>query len=53
MPMLEWIGKRVVVNHHHDVPFRLLKEETKLAVGGAGDGNLLVEVSNQRGLAVQ
>ena len=26
MPILHWIGKDKVVNHHHDVPFRLLKK---------------------------
>ncbi|MFZ0497069.1 MAG: hypothetical protein WBE80_16510 [Methylocella sp.] len=24
MPILDWIGKKVVVNHHRDVPYRLL-----------------------------
>lgn len=46
MPTLEWIGKRSVVNHHREVPFRLLKEEAKLSVGGTGSGNLLVEGDN-------
>lgn len=27
MPILHWIGKDKVVNHHHDVPFRLLKKD--------------------------
>lgn len=27
MPTLHWVGKDKVVNHHHDVPFRLLKKE--------------------------
>lgn len=27
MPTLTWIGKDKVVNHHHDVPFRVLKHE--------------------------
>lgn len=27
MPTLHWIGKEKVINHHHDVPFRLLKKE--------------------------
>lgn len=27
MPTLTWVGKDKVVNHHHDVPFRVLKAE--------------------------
>lgn len=27
MPTLHWIGKEKVINHHHDVPFRLLKKQ--------------------------
>ena len=27
MPTLSWVGKEKVVNHHHDVPFRVLKKE--------------------------
>lgn len=27
MPTLTWIGKEKVVNHHHDVPFRVLRHE--------------------------
>lgn len=27
MPTLHWVGKDKVVNHHHDVPFRLLNRE--------------------------
>ena len=27
MPTLHWVGKDKVVNHHHDVPFRLLNHE--------------------------
>ena len=27
MPTLHWVGKDKVVNHHHDVPFRLLKKQ--------------------------
>lgn len=25
MPTLNWIGKDAVINHHHEVKFRLLK----------------------------
>ncbi len=27
MPILHWVGKDKVVNHHYDVPFRLLKKQ--------------------------
>lgn len=27
MPVLQWVGKDKVVNHHYDVPFRLLKKQ--------------------------
>lgn len=27
MPTLHWVGKDKVVNHHHEVPFRLLKKQ--------------------------
>ena len=27
MPTLTWVGKDKVVNHHHDVPFRVLNKE--------------------------
>ena len=32
MPTLNWIGKDAVVNHHNQVPFRLLKCNEKLSV---------------------
>lgn len=28
MPILTWVGKDKVVNHHHDVPFRVLRPES-------------------------
>jgi hypothetical protein len=31
MPTLNWIGKEAVVNHHQQVPFRLLKDVPDLA----------------------
>ena len=27
MPTLTWVGKDKVVNHHHDVPFRILNKQ--------------------------
>jgi adenine-specific DNA-methyltransferase len=46
MPTLDWIGKKAVLNHHREVPYRLLKCDGKLSVGDAGSGNLLVEGDN-------
>ena len=52
MPTLDWIGKRAVVNHHRELPYRLLHCDPTLSAGvpaGAGDpaaGNLLVEGDN-------
>ncbi len=46
MPTLNWIGKEAVVNHHQQVPFRLLKDVSDLACGQPGDGNLIVQGDN-------
>jgi len=46
MPTLNWIGKDAVVNHHLQVPFRLLKDVPDLACGDPGSGNLIVEGDN-------
>jgi adenine-specific DNA-methyltransferase len=49
MPTLNWIGKDAVVNHHHQVPFRLLKDVPELACGDPGSGNLVVQGDNPGG----
>jgi site-specific DNA-methyltransferase (adenine-specific)/adenine-specific DNA-methyltransferase len=46
MPMLNWIGKEAVVNHHQQVPFHLLKDVPELACGNPGEGNLIVQGDN-------
>ena len=46
MPTLDWIGKKAVLNHHREVPFRLLKTDTALSVGDPDCGNLLVQGDN-------
>jgi adenine-specific DNA-methyltransferase len=46
MPTLNWIGKEAVVNHHHQVPFRLLKDMPELSTGDPGSGNLIVQGDN-------
>ena len=46
MPTLNWIGKQAVVNHHHQVPFHLLKDVPELSCGDPGSGNLIVQGDN-------
>jgi adenine-specific DNA-methyltransferase len=46
MPTLNWIGKEAVINHHLEVPFRLLKDVPELSCGDPGSGNLIVEGDN-------
>lgn len=43
MPMLEWIGKDKVINHHQEVPFRVLEERYTY---GAESENLIVHGDN-------
>jgi hypothetical protein len=46
MPTLTWIGKDAVVNHHHEVPYHLLRDVPELGCGPADSGNLIVEGDN-------
>ena len=53
MATLNWIGKEAVVNHHRQVPYRLLKAHADLSVGeddGNASGNLLVQGDNLEAL---
>ena len=50
MPVLDWIGKSAVVNHHRDVPYRLIHCDGALSVGDPGSGNLLVQGDNLEAL---
>jgi len=50
MPELMWTGKKSVVTHHRDVPYRLLKREAGLSVGDAESGNLLIQGDNLHAL---
>jgi adenine-specific DNA-methyltransferase len=45
MPNLDWIGKKAVIRHHKEVPFRLLEPIPGLSCGEAS-GNLLVQGDN-------
>ncbi len=48
MPTLNWIGKDKIVSHDKEVPFRLLKKNTKLSLGKSE--NLIVEGDNLEAL---
>ena len=50
MPTLDWIGKRAVVNHHRELPYRLLHCDPTLGAGDPASGNLLVEGDNLHAL---
>lgn len=39
MPTLDWIGKKAVLNHHREVPYRLLRCDNNLSVGNQDAGN--------------
>src|SRR5208283_3686926 len=46
MPVLDWIGKKAVVNHHREVPYRLIHCDKDKSVGDPDAGNLLVKVAS-------
>ena len=50
MPTLNWIGKKAVVKHHREVPFRLLEPVLKLSCEPADSGNLIVQGDNLHAL---
>ena len=50
MPTLDWIGKQAVVNHHREVPYRLIHCDGALSAGDAEAGNLLVQGDNLQAL---
>jgi site-specific DNA-methyltransferase (adenine-specific)/adenine-specific DNA-methyltransferase len=50
MPTLDWIGKKAVVNHHREVPYRLLHCDKTKSVGDPDTGNLLVQGDNLEAL---
>ena len=47
MPTLHWIGKEKVVNHHLDVPFRVLDQQYSY---GSDDGNMIIRGDNLHAL---
>ena len=43
MPTLDWIGKDKVINHHMDVPYRVLNPKYEY---GEADGNMIIHGDN-------
>lgn len=50
MPTLDWIGKKAVVKHHKEVPYRLLEPVPELSHGDPESGNLIVQGDNLHAL---
>ncbi|ARO52738.1 site-specific DNA-methyltransferase [Methylorubrum zatmanii] len=50
MPVLDWIGKKAVVNHHREVSYRLLHCDKSRSIGDKDAGNLLVQGDNLEAL---
>ena len=50
MPELNWIGKKQVVNHAEEVPFRLLKKEPDSSEGITDSGNMILHGDNLEAL---
>jgi len=50
MPVLDWIGKKAVINHHCSVPYRLIHCDKDKSVGDPDSGNLLVQGDNLEAL---
>ena len=50
MPVLNWIGKDAVVNHHRAVPYRLVHCDGAASAGDRAAGNLLVQGDNLEAL---
>ena len=54
MPTLEWIGKNKVVNHHQEVPFRVLEQQYSFDEQGQhtennGSENMIIYGDNLEG----
>ncbi len=55
MPTLEWIGKSKVINHHQDVPFRVLERKYSFDENGQhnednGSENMIIRADNLEAL---
>ncbi|MCL4477068.1 MAG: hypothetical protein M1508_12725 [Nitrospirae bacterium] len=45
MPTLGWIGKKAVLNHHREVPYRLLRCDNSRSVGDPDAWNALTSLN--------
>lgn len=45
MPTLDWIGKKAVLNHQQDAPYRLLRCDNHISVGDREAGNASTPLS--------
>ena len=55
MPTLEWIGKDKVINHHQEVPFRVLERKYSFDESGRheednGSSNMIIHGDNLEAL---
>jgi adenine-specific DNA-methyltransferase len=50
VPTLEWIGKDKVINHHQDVPFRVLEHRYSYPAGTEARGNMIIKGDNLEAL---
>lgn len=55
MPTLDWIGKDKVINHHQDVPYRMLERQYSFDEQGQhtednGSGNMVIHGDNLEAL---
>lgn len=55
MPTLEWIGKSKVINHHQEVPFRVLERQYSFDQSGQtaednGSENMIIRGDNLEAL---
>lgn len=55
MPTLDWIGKDKVINHHLDVPYRVLERKYRFGAGGQqsednGSDNMIIHGDNLEAL---
>ena len=48
MPVLNWVGKDSIINHHKEIPFRLLKKQKPKSLGDSE--NLVIEGDNLESL---
>ena len=55
MPTLNWIGKDKIINHHHDIPYKVLNHEYSFSENGKtstpiDSGNLIINGDNLEAL---